>query len=297
MKLLSQCEWKKLESNHRQFISNWTIPFRTRRRKRESHPVDDFLFVYYRYSSAKLEQWHPGVGYWLESESKSDALPKQFPVCHYSRSTEGIFCDPNKISLKVRNGLEWIASLLRKTESNRPNFSCLGLHEWAMVYQGHEVRHETTTKLRLAQSEIDELVESRPLTCTHFDAFRFFAKSAQPLNKTQPNLEHRPSQEQPACIHSNMDLYKWCFRAMPMVGSQLLTECFQLALEARAIDMRASPYDLSDYGEYTPIKIETSEGRAEYERLQREISKNASLLRRRLADTIESIIDLSPQSL
>ena len=159
-----------------------------------------------------------------------------------------------------------------------------------MVYQGKDVRHEKTTKLRLSQAEIDEVVESRPLTCSHFDAFRFFALEAKPLNKVHPTLETRPELEQPACIHANMDLYKWAFKSMPWVGSEILADCFHLALMAREIDMRASPYDLSYLPDWQPIKIETAEGRAEYERQQREIAKTAAPLRQRLLDQINKVV-------
>ena len=45
--------------------------------------------------------------------------------------------------------------------------------------------------------------------------------------------------------------------------------------------MRASPYDLSEYG-YEPVKIETREGRAEYETHQRKISQEAAPLRQQI---------------
>jgi hypothetical protein len=159
-----------------------------------------------------------------------------------------------------------------------------------MVYKGQEVRHEKTTPLRLPQSEIDAIVESRPLTCTHFDAFRFYAIDAKPLNKHEPTLESRPELEQPGCIHANMDLYKWAFKAMPWIGSDLLLKCFRLALFAREIDMRASPYDLSSYGEYEPVLIETANGRSLYEKLQREVADRAAPLRRDLIEAIESLV-------
>ena len=144
--------------------------------------------------------------------------------------------------------------------------------------------------LRLPQSEIDQLVETRPLTCTHFDAFRFFAEDAQPLNRTPLTLLERPQQEQPACIHANMDLYKWAFKCMPWIGSQLLRDCFELAMAARLIDMRASPYDLQGFLDEPPIPIETPAGRAEYERQQRIIYENALPLRQRLIDAIEGLL-------
>ena len=159
-----------------------------------------------------------------------------------------------------------------------------------MVYRGHEVRHEATTPLRLPQHEIDSIVEARPIHCSHFDAFRFFAIDAKPLNKYQPSLEARVDLEQPACIHANMDIYKWAFKSMPWVGTEILTKCFKLALAAREVDMRASPYDLTNYGNYVPIKVETPQGRIDYERAQREIYERARPLRAELIQRLKNII-------
>lgn len=86
-----------------------------------------------------------------------------------------------------------------------------------------------------------------------------------------------------------MDLYKWASKCMPWIGSALLWKCFQLALKARELDMRASPYDLSSYG-YSPVKIETAGGRAEYENKQREISHLAKPLRQQLIHTLSQVI-------
>lgn len=283
----TQAQWQRLAGEYFSEVSRWTEPFRKRRKKGLSHPVDDFLFVYYRYSSGQLEHWHPGTGVRLECPG---GVPNQFGEKHYRTDGETVFADPNLIDDKVRRRFEWTVDMLRQTESRKGNFSCLGLHEWAMVYRGQEVRHEKTTPLRLPQQEIDAIVESRPLTCTHFDAFRFYAIDAKPLNKVQPTLESRPDLEQPGCIHANMDLYKWAFKSMPWIGSDLLLRCFRLALFAREIDMRASPYDLSGYGSYEPIFIETAEGRVQYERLQREVADRAAPLRRELIEQIEALL-------
>lgn len=294
---LSQSDWQTLAQSHCQSMSQWTHGYRARRRARQSHPVQDFLFVYYRYSSKKLESWHPGAGVRLENAAASAHRKRLFsPQAYRVVGQNDLVCDPTLMSPKLRASLTWIADLLKRTQQQRPNFSCLGLHEWAMVYHGQEVRHEKTTKLRLSQAEVDAVVESRPLTCTHFDAFRFYAIDAKPLNRTQPTLENRPSQEQPACIHANMDLYKWAFRSMPWIGSDLLSRCFKLAMLAREIDMRASPYDLSyldDGQQYPPIKIETSEGRSEYEIRQREIAERATHLRGELISKIGSILEIT----
>ena len=42
-----------------------------------------------------------------------------------------------------------------------------------------------------------------------------------------------------------MDLYKWCYKLGPLIESELLMDCLELAADARELDMRASPYDLS----------------------------------------------------
>ena len=281
--------WKELEKLHGSKIARWTVPFRERRRVGVSHPVHDFLFVYYQYSPAKLEQWHPGVGILLENAANH----ADFPEDTYTAVGNSNFCDPTKLKPKPLARLRWISELLERTAKSRPNFSCLGMHEWAMVYQGDEIRHEKTTPLRLPQKEINHLVETRPITCTHFDAFRFFALNARPLNKFQPTLESRIEMEQPACIHANMDLYKWAFKSMPWVGSELVAACFELALEAREVDMRASPYDLSYLDGWNPIKIETPEGRLEYEECQRAIAAKSEPLRRKLKAKIDQVLRMA----
>ena len=88
-----------------------------------------------------------------------------------------------------------------------------------------------------------------------------------------------------------MDLYKWAYKSMPWVGSDLLLKCFLLAMQARAIDMRASPYDLSEFGDYEPIRIETPAGRAQYEQHQRDIAGEATKLRAALAHRIKFVLE------
>jgi hypothetical protein len=192
-----------------------------------------------------------------------------------------ISADPSRLKAKERERLKWISELLESTRDRPPNFACHGLHEWAMVYQGKDVRHEKTSPLRLPQAEIDALVESRAICCSHHDAFRFFASEARPMNRLQPTLENRTDMEQPGCVHANMDLYKWAAKSMPWIGSDLLLDCFELAVELRDLDMRASPYDLAAWGR-DPIYIETPEGRRTYETEQRRLAAQAVVLRERL---------------
>lgn len=287
---ISPAQWQAAADAHRRRVECWTNPYRQRRKLGQSHPIEDFLFVYYRYSPGKLEHWHPGVDVLLEN-----AAPGNLPVPPgYRRLGSDLLCDRALIRPKERRRLEWTATLLQATAGRPANLGCYGLHEWAMVYRGQEIRHEATTPLRLPQAEIDALVESRPPVCSHFDAFRFFAPAARGLNRLQPSLQDRPQQEQPGCVHANMDLYKWAYKSQPWVGSDLVADCFQLALEARRIDMRASPYDLSAYEPRPPIRIETAEGRAEYVAAQRAIQEAAAPLRRRLIESLQRILRDAP---
>ena len=70
-----------------------------------------------------------------------------------------------------------------------------------------------------------------------------------------------------------MDLYKHAFRLWPLVGSDLVADCFELAWDVRTVDMRAAPYDLTGRLDprraWTPIRIETPEGKQEYADAQR----------------------------
>jgi hypothetical protein len=86
-----------------------------------------------------------------------------------------------------------------------------------------------------------------------------------------------------------MDLYKWAYKLLPAVPSELLVDCFVLARQIRELDMRASPYDLTDLG-YLPVRIETVAGKAEYVAAQRDFAARAQVLRRRLSDVVTGIL-------
>ncbi len=283
---LAPTEWQERMAAHRTRALAWTQPMRDRRARRESHPVLDFLHTYYSFSFGKLEQWHPGLGVTLQ---EAPDLPRIFKRPPYQRSHDGLHLDTTHLPDKKRNQLTWIHRLLAGTQHRPPNFACHGLHEWAMVYSGAEIRHRETVPLRLPQAAVDALVDSHPLCCTHYDAFRFFAPSTRPRNKFFPDLSDRGDNEQPGCIHANMDLYKWSFKAMPWIGSDLLWDCFQFATRCREIDMRASPYDLRSLG-YAPIPIETEEGRRGYEREQLALLHAGRPLRERLIAALENVL-------
>lgn len=276
-------EWKGQAEAHRARALRHTRAARARADRGEAHPVEDFLFTYYPFSFAKLETWHPGLDVGLQF---ADDLPAAFSGRYYTPQDGVLFADRTKLPDADRQRLGWTRDLLRATRDRTPNLSCLGLHEWAMVYRGINVRHASSTRLRLRQQEIDAVVESLPVCCSHYDAFRFFAGPARPLNRLQPDHESRMAMEQPGCVHANMDLYKWAAKSLPWVDSGLVLDCFELALELRSLDMRASPYDVGDWG-YDPVEIETPEGRRQYEEEQRTLADNARPLRQRLIDGLE----------
>ena len=289
---LADAEWRALASAHFDRAKVHTGPARERRDRGLPHPIADFLFEYDPYPFAFLEQWHPGQDTAIEwsVEAQHDPALRHLSGRGYRLENGVLFADPTLMPEKEKQRLEWICSLLEATRDRAPNFACHGLHEWAMVYGGHTVRHEKILPLRLPQQEIDALVSSRPICCSHHDAFRFFAPETLVFNRLQPDLATRHDHEQPGCLHANMDLYKWAAKAMPWCGSALLIECFELAVRIRDLDMRASPYDLTAWGREA-VCIETPEGRKGYENEQRELATEAQPLRERLIGRIRKTLD------
>ena len=86
-----------------------------------------------------------------------------------------------------------------------------------------------------------------------------------------------------------MDLYKHAFRLTPLVPSELVADCFELAWDIRVLDMRASPYDFADLG-LEPVRIETPEGKQEYVAAQRAFAERGAPLRARLVDECDRLL-------
>ena len=283
---LSAREWRARADTHLERVQRWTLPHKERRSRREKHPVHDFLFQYYMYSTGKLEAWHPAPS---ESLEESAAARKRFCPPAYRAADGVIRRDPSGLSSRKIDRLDETVRVLKATQRRTANFGCYGIHEWAMVYRGRPLRHDGIASLRLTQEEVDSFVDDRPVACSHFDAYRFFAEEAKPLNRIALEWSTRHEMEQPGCIHTNMDLYRWAYTAMPWVGSEVLLSCFELAAELRELDMQASPYDLRDLG-FEPVRVETAEGRSEYQRRQREFSERAELLRQKLIQLLRTVL-------
>ncbi|MDO9379736.1 MAG: 3-methyladenine DNA glycosylase [Nocardioidaceae bacterium] len=274
---LAPHEWQPLRDAHRERAERWTLPHLERRSRREPHPVLDFVFEYYPYEPAKLARWHPGVGTALTGDG-ADAL---LALAAYRAEGDAVTVDLSRLERR-REGLVWARDLMVRTASRPARTDCFGLHEWAMVHgAGSEGRRHSTVPLRLGQDGTDAVTEAHQVRCTHVDAFRFFTDSGRPLNSLQPTRETQPAMEQPGCLHANMDLYRFAAKLSPFGDSALLLDTFELAVEIREADMRASPYDLTAWG-YEPVRIETPEGKAEYVRRQRDFATRAAVLRARL---------------
>ena len=286
--VISFTEWDNQQLAHRSRAEQWTLPHRQRKISKEREPVMDFLFEYYPYSPAKLEQWFPGYGWDIEI-----TVDREFEHRAFFRSGNTLTLDPAYIN-KHRRRIEFVIELLSGIQSRSTSFNCFGLHEWAMVYQSpvHEIRHPDP--LRLSPQKIADTVDTLGLRCTHIDAFRFFTPEAAPLNANEaglvPTRENQIQLDQGGCLHANMDLYKYCMWLQPLVPGDLVLDCFELAVETRTVDMQASPYDLSAFN-YSDIPIETTEGRSEYVARQREISAKGHPLRKRLTNVLNYLIE------
>lgn len=277
-------EWKSIEAEHKKNVSVLIDDYLDKRSRGIKQPVMDFLFEYYPFRPSWLKKWSPGIGVAIEFENAED-LP---PLKAWQQVEELAYLTADSIPEKRRKSFQWILHLLKSTRDRRPAFGCFGMHEWAMVYKSEEIRHGQVP-LRMEDSELAQFVESRPLVCTHFDAFRFFTPDAAPLNKHQLSRETFADMEQPGCIHSNMDLYKWAFKGFPWISSDAVYAAFELANEARTVDMKASPYDLREHG-LDPIKIETENGRKEYLEAQQTIFEKGIPVREQIINEYEGML-------
>lgn len=280
--LLSELDWHALRQAHEDRVRPWVEPRLSRMSLGRRHPIEDFLFEYYAYRPGQLLRWHPGLGFTLQGGEEYLAHKG------YIKTARGVTTDPGTLPPHRVQSIRWLQGMLEATISRPAAFGCFGLHEWAMVYRTSDIRHETWP-LRLSPDAIAAVIEENTPRCTHYDAFRFFTPAARPLNKFQLTRSETAAHEQSACLHANMDLYKWAFKLSPFSSSELVADCFALAREIRELDMQASPYDFEALG-IQPIRIETSQGRTQYESLQRGFALRAKPLRERLITLCQAIL-------
>jgi hypothetical protein len=281
---LDERDWTTREARHRARADEFLHAHRSP--GGAPHPVWDFLFTYYSLRPRQLRTWHPGFGTALAGNAAHRCLTR----AGYGRVGGGVGVTLEFLTAREQT-VRFIADLLRATASRPARLNCFGLHEWAMVYRAPTIRHPQVP-LRLSPAETDGVVESMPLRCSHFDAFRFFTEPAVQRNAERLTRDGQVRAEQPGCLHASMDCYKWAFKLGPLVESELVMDALTLAADARELDMRASPYDLRDYG-FEPIAIETPAGRAEYVRIQQHIAERAAPLRSALLDRCDLLLTVA----
>lgn len=279
VEVLQERLWRSRAEAHAARVDAFVAPHLARRESGMKHPVHDFLFTYYSQRPAQLRRWHPGFGVVLEHGDEYAGL----------KGYDGATVSAAYVASQ-RPLLESLHRLLAATADRPANFGCFGMHEWAMVHQQDETRHDWP--LRLGREGTDTVVESNRIACSHFDAYRFFTPTSRPLNTLNPTSDDRPDFEQPACLHAGMDLYKHAFRLTPMICSDLVADCFELARDIRVLDMRAAPYDLADLG-YEPVRVETTDGKQEYAAAQRGFADRGAPLRARLIEECVRLLSVA----
>ena len=282
---LPAAEWLALSAAHEARVRPWVASRLERTGRGEKHPVYDF---HYGYRPGRLARWEPGYGRTLAGPEASAFLK----LSGYAQVDGGVAADLAELTPKRLDFIGWLHRFLTTVRDRPPFFGCFGLHEWAMVYRTDDIRH--SLPLRMPPDELARFVDSQAIRCSHHDAFRFFTPAARPLNRLQPETRESVMQhEQCGCVHANMDLYKWAYKLHPFCPSELLADTFELSAAARELDMRASAYDCSSLG-FAPIRIETTEGKSEYEAAQRAISVRAAPLRQRLIDLCAELLAAAP---
>lgn len=304
--------WKERASLYRSSMQAILYPpgnsIKNRQHASNTHPIYNFLHKYYRYNTEDMLKYSPGMDVVLEYGS-DDALSTKY--LNVDEKTNRCYFDKALLQEKLVDG--WAGSVnvlhnyevLKSTMKKTPFFGCFGLHEWAMLYSGASTedhddkpkKHQEKLPLRVPQDIVNQIVETGPLRCTHFDAWRFFHPEAQPLNIHHPMKRQTQAQhEQGGCIHANMDLFKYAYQLHPLVSSDLVLRSLRLAVRARKIDMRASPYDVSQYLDSTtegPIRVETKDGRMQYVKEQEALYQAAMPIRAELVQVYARALSLS----
>lgn len=290
MEVLASRDWLQRREQHRRRVSALLGPYVQQRAQGLSNPVIDFLFTYYNLTPGQLRWWHPGFGVTLTGPESGEYRNRR----GYCLNDSGASVDSEHLGRR-RPTVEYVAQLMAVIASRPAQLSCFGMHEWAMVYRAEPEQRRHTAPLRLGQDGTNAVVESMPLRCTHFDAFRFFTDPARRRNALQLSRPGQVATEQPGCLHAGMDLYRFAAKLLPLVDSGLLMDAFELAYAARELDMRASPYDLCAFG-YDPIPVETSAGRAEYVRQQATLAERAATVRLSLLRRCKELLAWLPTS-
>jgi hypothetical protein len=261
------------------------------------HPIFNFLFTYLRADPEMLCRWSPGPSTVLVDGMSRPHEPHLWRGRGLRRQDGSSDCSYPVTAARVGAGGAWsrTASLLRRTAHRPPNLHCYGLHEWAMLFRPAgappPTRFQPDLPLRVSQDELNRTVEFLRPRCTHYDAFRFFTPAAVPLNSHTPQPSRRNADEliQPGCVHATLDLLRHAVALFPHLPCELVHDALELAIDARLLDIRGSPYDLLAapdrarlHFDLSPVRVETADGRREFQATQADLARRAAPLRLRL---------------
>jgi hypothetical protein len=289
-------QWQGAQHAHQRRVDAFVRGHLDRAGRGERHPGEDFLFRYYPLRPGRFRRWHPGPGVGLlpDGDRPTEQAGWRWYTTVRTEAGPAVAVDVRAFLADRGHTVRALRDLLAATASRPPHLACFGLHEWAMVYRLPDgaLRH-AGWPLRLGSAACDAVLESQQVRCTHFDAFRFFTDQARPRNAVQPTRTDQLAHEQPGCLHATMDLYKVAYKLLPAVPSELVADAFDLAREARVLDMRVSPYDVRPLG-YEPLAVETTQGRAAFVEEQRRVAERGAVLRARLLGACAALLADAP---
>ena len=145
----------------------------------------DFLFTYYSLRPRQLRRWHPGFGVVLEPAGRRR---RYLDRTGYDRIRQRVTVGREHLR-SPRRHRRFIADCCAPPPAAPPGLNCFGLHEWAMVYRSPT--SGTTGPSAAGRRRHRRVVESMPLRCTHFDAYRFFTEPAAPRNAERADAANR----------------------------------------------------------------------------------------------------------
>jgi hypothetical protein len=288
MKVLSRESWLKALDAQAQRVQTL---LQGNGLQQKNHPIYNFISSYYHFKPEILFQFSPDLETTLMFNDESDLV--HLSKRGRSMCVDRIHFDPTNMqfSSKQIEAFRKTHRILLSVHNRPPTLNCFGFHEWAMLYsEASSVDLKQDLPLRVSRESIRDVLMTNKLRCSHYDAFRFFTKDSMPLNTVNVNLSRMNQEisEQPGCVHVHMDMFKWSFKIFPFISSELLTDTLSLSLQARSLDMRASPYDLkacSNLGAMfnpEPILVETPSGRRDYQKYQMELYAKSKPIREKL---------------
>lgn len=65
--------------------------------------------------------------------------------------------------------------------------------------------------------------------------------ATRPLNPVQLVRTGQRENDQPGCVHANMDLFKWALRLWPLLPSERMADALELAVSCRMLVRHVSP--------------------------------------------------------